>query len=218
MTPAVSLLAACAASYLVGSIPTAYLAVRWLKRVDVRTVGSGNVGATNVTRAAGLGPGIAVFLVDLGKGLAAVLVLAPWLVAPEVLTPAVRLACGLWAVLGHAFPVFLRFQGGKGVATTIGVLLGTMPPVAGICLAVWVFGFALSRYVSVGSLAAAAALPVVQLLMRQTLSEIVLGTALGALIIARHQANIARLAQGTEHRAPGPPGTRAGAGGRRKSS
>ena len=203
----VAVLLALAGSYLVGSIPTAYLVVRWLARVDVRTIGSGNVGATNVTRAAGLGPGVAVFLIDLGKGLAAVLVVARWLMAPEALTPAVRLGCGLAAVLGHVFPVFLRFQGGKGVATTIGVVLGTMPPVAGLCLAVWGAGFALSRYVSVGSLAAAVALPVAQLLLRYPLSEVLLGTALAALIIVRHRANIGRLVQGTEHRI-----------GRRKSS
>ena len=203
----VGALLALAGSYLVGSIPTAYLVVRWLTRVDVRTIGSGNVGATNVTRAAGLGPGIAVFLIDVGKGLAAVLLVARWLMAPEALTPAVQLSCGLSAVLGHVFPVFLRFQGGKGVATTIGVVLGTMPSVAGFCLAVWGVGFALSRYVSVGSLAAAVALPVVQLLMRHALSEVLLGTALAALIIVRHRANIGRLVQGTEHRI-----------GRRKSS
>ena len=207
MTPWMAMFAACAASYLVGSLPTAYLAVRWLKRVDVRTVGSGNVGATNVTRAAGLGPGVVVFLIDLGNGLAAVLVVAPWLVAPEILTPAVRLACGVSAVLGHAFPVFLRFQGGKGVATTIGVLLGTMPLVAGVYLAVWGLGFACSRYVSVGSLAATVALPIAQLLTRQALPDVLLGVALAALLIARHRANIVRLAQGTEHH-----------GGRRKSS
>ena len=200
MTPLCSVFAACAGAYVLGSIPTAYLLVRWLKRVDVRTVGSGNVGATNVARAAGLGPGIAVFLVDFGKGLAAVLVLAPWLVAPGALTPAVRLACGLSAVLGHVFPVFLRFQGGKGVATMLGVVVGTMPPVAAVCLLVWGACVALWRYVSVGSLAAAVALPITQLLMRQTLSEVLLGTALAAVVIVRHRANIARLVQGTEHR------------------
>ena len=203
----VAVLLALAGSYLVGSIPTAYLVVHWLAHVDVRTIGSGNVGATNVTRAAGLGPGVAVFLIDLGKGLAAVLVVARWLIAPGVLTPAAQLGCGLSAVLGHVFPVFLRFQGGKGVATTIGVVLGTMPSVAALCLAVWVVGFALSRYVSVGSLAAAVALPVAQLLLRHALSEVLLGTALAALIIVRHRANIGRLVQGTEHRI-----------GRRKSS
>ena len=123
------------ASYLVGSFPTAYLFVKWLKRVDVRTVGSGNVGATNVTRVAGLWAGLAVFLIDLSKGLIATRLIASWLLSEP--PPDLRLACGVLAVLGHNFPIFLRFRGGKGVATTIGVLLGTMPLVAGIYLAVW---------------------------------------------------------------------------------
>lgn len=200
MTSPVSVLVAGVSAYLLGSIPTAYLAVRWLKHVDVRTVGSGNVGATNVTRAAGLGPGLAVFLLDLGKGVAAVLVLARGLVPAEALTPTVSLGCGLCAVLGHVFPVFLRFQGGKGVATTIGVVLATMPSAAALCLLVWGLCFVLWRYVSVGSLAAAVTLPIAQLVMRQTLPEVLLGSALAAIIIARHRPNLARLSQGTEPR------------------
>ena len=129
------ILAAFTGSYLVGSVPTAYLVVKRLKRVDVRTIGSGNVGATNVTRVAGLWAGISVFLVDLAKGLVAVQVLGPWLIHP--LTPTLQFSCGLAAILGHAFPVFLNFRGGKGVATTIGVLIGTMPIIAGTYLLVW---------------------------------------------------------------------------------
>ena len=192
------LLAALALSYLVGSIPTAYLVVKWLKRVDVRTIGSGNVGATNVTRAAGLWAGAGVFIVDLAKGLIAVTVIAPWLLHDP--TPAARLACGLLAVVGHSFPVFLKLHGGKGVATTIWVLLGAAPLIAGACLFVWLAAFAICRYVSVGSLAAAVTLPVAQLIMHRPLAEIWLGVALAALIILRHRANLARLAQGREHR------------------
>ena len=190
---------ALAGSYLMGSIPTAYLLVKWLKRIDVRTIGSGNVGATNVTRVAGFWAGAAVFLIDALKGIAAVGMIAPSLIHP--LTPALRLGCGLMAILGHTFPVFLSFQGGKGVATTIGVLGATMPLVAGICLAVGVLCFFLWRYVSVGSLTAAIALPIAQLAMHQTGSEVLLGGALSMLIIVRHRANIQRLLQGTEHRA-----------------
>jgi glycerol-3-phosphate acyltransferase PlsY len=196
------LLLALAGSYLVGSIPTAYLLVKRLKRVDVRTVGSGNVGATNVTRAAGLGAGTAVFVLDLAKGLVAVWGLAPWLIRP--VTPAVQLACGLAAVVGHVFPVFLGFRGGKGVATTIGVLIGTVPLIAAMCLAVWAGCFLVWRYVSVGSLATAVTLPLIQTLVHRPLPEILLGAALAGVIIARHRTNIIRLLHGTEHRAGRP--------------
>lgn len=190
---------ALASSYVVGSIPTAYLVVRRLKQVDVRTVGSGNVGATNVTRVAGFRAGVVVFAIDLAKGLAAVTLLAPWLIHP--LTPAAQLACGCLAVVGHTFPVFLGFRGGKGVATTIGVLLGTMPLTALAYLLVWAACFFLWRYVSVASLAAVAILPIAQMATRRTLPEILLGSGVALLIILRHRENIERLARGTEHRA-----------------
>jgi len=192
------LIAALTGSYLLGSIPTAYLLVKWLKRVDVRTIGSGNVGATNATRVAGLWAGLAVFLLDAAKGLAAVWWVASWSTAPASLTR--QLSCGCAAILGHAFPVFLRFQGGKGVATTIGVLAGTMPLVAASCVGIWLVCMAIWRYVSVSSLAAAVALPVVQLATGQMGLDVLLGVGLALLIILRHRGNIVRLLQGTEHR------------------
>lgn len=192
------LIAALIGSYLIGSIPTAYLLVKWLKRIDVRTVGSGNVGATNVTRVAGTKAGAVVFLLDVAKGLVAVLLIAPWLLSE--LTPARQLACGLAAVLGHLFPLFLAFHGGKGVATTIGVLLGTMPVVAGVCLLVWVACFLIWRIVSVGSLAAAVMIPLTQAATHHNLPEVLLGTTIAALIVLRHRANIERLLRGSEHR------------------
>ena len=185
-------------SYLLGSVPTAYLLVKRFKRVDVRSVGSGNVGATNAMRVGGTWMGLAVFLIDAGKGLAAVLLIAPWLVHP--LTPAVRLGCGLAAILGHVYPVFLQFRGGKGVATTIGVLLGTMPLVAALCLSVLGGCVLLWRYISVGSIAAAVTLPIAQLATRQGIAEVLLGCTISLLIILRHRANIERLLQGREHR------------------
>lgn len=192
-------LLALAGSYLIGSIPTAYLLVKWLKRIDVRSVGSGNVGATNVARVAGLQAGLVVFLLDATKGLIAVLGIAPWLGGAG--TPMMRLACGLAAVLGHTFPIFLGFRGGKGVATTIGVLIGAMPGVAAMYLAVWGACFVLWRYVSVSSLAAAVMIPIAQVLWHQPLAEVGLGSALALLIVARHRANIERLVQGREPRA-----------------
>ena len=185
-------------SYVIGSLPTGYLLVRWLKGFDVRTVGSGNIGATNVTRAAGAAAGVAVLLMDIAKGLLAVWVIAPWLMRPA--TPAGQLACGLAAVVGHTFPIFLRFQGGKGVATTIGVIVGVMPLVAAVYLGVWVIAFLARRYVSVASIAAAIVIPITQIVTHRPVTELLLGTALALLIIARHHTNIARLRQGTEPR------------------
>ena len=186
------------ASYLVGALPTGYLVVKRLLRMDIRTAGSGNVGATNVARVAGARAGAAVFLLDAAKGWIAVRGIAPWLIPS--LTEAARLDCGVMAVLGHAFPVFLGFRGGKGVATMIGVLLGAAPAVAALCLAVWVAVFAVSRYVSAASVAAAAMLPVAQALTGAALPEIFLGASLALLVILRHRDNLQRLREGTEPR------------------
>lgn len=191
-------LLALAASYLVGSIPTAYLMVKRLKRVDVRTIGSGNVGATNVTRAAGFTAGFIVFVLDAAKGLVAVRLIAPWWL--DNATPFGRLLCGVAAVLGHMFPIFLGFQGGKGVATTLGVMLGTSPLILGVCLLVLVVCLALWRYMSLASMMAAVTIPLTQQLTGHPPAEVTLGVLLCLLIILRHRANIQRLLQGREHR------------------
>lgn len=186
-------------AYLIGSIPTGYVLVKWVKRVDVRTLGSGNVGATNVTRVAGGGLGKLVFALDLAKGVAAVCVVAPMGIHP--LSSSARLACGILAVLGHCYPIGLKFQGGKGVATMIGVVLGTMPLVAVACLGVWVACFLRWRYVSVSSLAAVVTVPLAQAAAHQPAADVLLGVALALLIVVRHRENLARLRQGREHRA-----------------
>jgi len=191
-------LLALTSSYLLGSIPTAYLLVRYVKRIDVRTVGSGNVGATNASRVLGMGGGIAVFLLDALKGLAAVLAIAPWAWGEP--TGAQRLACGVAAVVGHNFPVFLGFRGGKGVATTIGVMIGTMPHIAALAGVVWAVGFALTRYVSLSSLVAILLMPLGQWFQHRPVSELWCGLFLTALILARHHGNIRRLLAGQERR------------------
>lgn len=184
-------------AYLVGSIPTAYLMVKRLKGTDIRSIGSGNVGATNVTRAAGFKAGALVFLLDAAKGwLAATWVAGQWS-PPSTIAP---LACGVAAIVGHIAPVFLGFRGGKGVATMIGVLIGAMPAVAGICLLIWLACFLAWRYVSLASLIALSAVPLAQWVLRQPFSHIAIGLALVALVVFTHRANIARLRAGTEHR------------------
>ena len=185
--------------YLIGSIPTAYLLVRWTKRVDIRTIGSGNIGATNALRTAGPWAGVVVLLVDVLKGVVAAGAIPQWLLGSSA--SAMALGCGLAAVLGHDFPCFLRFRGGKGVATTLGVLGASAPSVAGLVVGVWLVVFFAFRYVSLGSLAAAMTIPISQLALHQSLPQVLIGATLAALIIVRHRGNIQRLLSGTEHRA-----------------
>lgn len=185
-------------SYLMGSIPTAFLLVRSTKDVDIREVGSGNVGATNALRAAGKGIGLAVLLLDGLKGVIVVTLIAGTLLGEATLFS--RLLCGLAAVIGHDFPIFLRFRGGKGVATTIGVLLGAMLPIALLGLGVWVVAFLLSRYVSIASMVFGISIPALQASSGRSFVEIFLGAILGILLIARHHGNIRRLIEGSENR------------------
>jgi len=189
---------ALALCYLLGSLPTAYVLVKWIKRVDIRTVGSGNVGATNALRIAGPWAGAAVLVVDMLKGVVAATLLPQLLVQTPSSTT--RLACGLAAVVGHMASCFLKFQGGKGVATTIGALLGAAPTVAGIAVAVWLIVFGLFRYVSLGSVVAAATIPIAQAAQRASLGDVLLGASLAILIIGRHRTNLQRLLAGAEHR------------------
>lgn len=202
-------LSAAVLSYLIGSIPAGYIAGK-LAGVDVRQHGSGNIGATNVLRVLGKPAGYAVFAFDTFKGFAAVR-LAMWLT--EFLQPSSGyteyigiLAAGL-CVIGHSFPIWLNFQGGKGVATSAGVAAGLLPVSALVAFIVWVIVFLTTRYVSVASVIAAIALPVtVGLLIYfgfETPSRRVFFyfTAVVALIvILRHRSNFARLMNGTEER------------------
>ncbi|MBI2885355.1 MAG: glycerol-3-phosphate 1-O-acyltransferase PlsY [Candidatus Omnitrophica bacterium] len=203
MPETLRMLAGLIVSYVAGSLPTAYLLVKWTKGVDVRTIGSGNVGATNAGRAAGRGVGIAVLAIDMLKGALAAALIPRWF-APGS-SAVFSLLCGVVAVCGHTWSCFLRFQGGKGVATTIGALLGYAPAVAGGVVGVWLAVFALSRYVSVSSMLAAVMLPVLQLAVHRDTPEVLLGAFLALVIVVRHRSNLRRLMQGVEHRAGGKP-------------
>jgi acyl phosphate:glycerol-3-phosphate acyltransferase len=191
-----------AGAYLLGAVPWSYLIVRLLTGADVRSVGSGNAGATNVVRAAGKRAGLLALVLDAGKGVAAVLI-ARWLDAPE---PLVGLAA-VAAVVGHVFPVFLGFRGGKGVATGAGALI-TLAPWAGL-FAVVTFLVALKtgRYVALGSIAAAATYPVWMWLcgwwrITAPPSRALLASAaaIGLLVVVKHHSNLRRLRAGTELR------------------
>ena len=185
-------------AYLLGSIPFGYLLVRFVRHEDIRTVGSGNIGATNVLRSGAKGLGIATLLLDLLKAYAAV-VFARHL-APQNYDLAVGAAVA--AVLGHVFPVWLGFRGGKGVASALGVFLALVPMAALVSLAVFVVVVLLSRYVSLASILGAAVMPIAGIALVSVRSPMVIGgfIFLSLLVIVKHQANIRRLLAGTEHR------------------
>jgi glycerol-3-phosphate acyltransferase PlsY len=192
--------------YLLGSIPTGYL-VGKAKGIDLRDAGSGNIGATNALRILGKPAGILVLIVDGLKGYAACAwacdaVLKLFGIASED-AELYRIVAGVSAVLGHSFTCWLRFKGGKGVATNAGVYFALAPLAAGIALATWAVVFVVSRYVSVASIAAAIALPAAAWLTPNSLTLRLVTTALGLLVIWKHKGNIGRLLNGTESRVGG---------------
>ena len=181
------------AAYLAGSLPTAYLMGRALKGIDIRTVGSGNMGATNVFRSVGKGAGIATLLIDMLKGLLAVKMALVY--CRGELWP---LLSGVAAVAGHTWSFWVGFRGGKGVATSAGVFLALLPGPMGLALLVFAVAFGVSRRVSVGSLLAAAALPLAAFGLGSPPSRTVLAFLLAAVVIYRHIPNIRRLIRGEE--------------------
>ncbi|MDT4967222.1 MAG: acyl phosphate:glycerol-3-phosphate acyltransferase [Acidobacteriota bacterium] len=192
------------AAYFLGSIPFGYLIVRSMEGADVRESGSGGTGATNVSRRAGKAAGIVTLLLDAAKGAVAV-VLARWLLSDDFRIDWWVASAAFLAVIGHCFPIWLGFRGGKGVATGVGVFLALSPiAVAGAAL-IFILTVTITRYVSLGSILAAAAFPLCVWLQNRFVSPVgdmrpimVAGIASGALILLMHHANIARLLSGTE--------------------
>lgn len=179
-------------AYLVGAIPTGVLIAKRLG-IDVRRVGSGNIGATNIARSIGKKAGLLTLLGDVVKGLLPVLVIR-YLELGDT-----AMACAaVAALLGHLFSPFLGFSGGKGVATGLGVFLGLAPAAILLSFAVFAFTFAVSRIVSLASLAATAATPMLLLALSYPLAPVIAGMVMAGFIIARHQENIARLLRGQE--------------------
>jgi glycerol-3-phosphate acyltransferase PlsY len=193
-------------AYLLGSIPTGYLVAK-AKGVDIRSVGSGNIGATNVFRILGKPAGIFVLVADGLKGYAACawmvdLIWSRWggaMVDVEYL----RLTAALAVVLGHNYTCWLKFKGGKGIATSAGALAALVPYALTIILIIFIVVFAASRYVSLGSIAASAALPIATWLTRGSFTMIIATTAMSVLAIYKHKSNIQRLLNGTENRVGG---------------
>ena len=196
------IVAVCA--YFVGSIPTGFLAGR-AKGVDIRKVGSGNMGATNVFRSVGKGWGIFVLVVDGLKGFAACtwmvdLLLRLHLISMPPDEELMRIIAGIAAVLGHNFTCWLKFKGGKGIATSAGVYFALAPWAVTIALGTWIIAVVLTRYVSVASIASAIALPAAVWFMSDSLLLKIATTALGLMAIYKHKKNIQRLMEGTESR------------------
>ena len=197
-------------AYLLGSIPTAlWVGRRFFHLPDIREHGSGNAGATNTFRVLGPKAGSAVLLVDALKGFVAAYVLPQLLVAHGAIAPEhelyFKLACGVLAVVGHIYPVFAQFRGGKGVATILGMMLGVAPAPVAVCLGVFIVMLLLFRYVSLASMTAGVAFALLQLLPQFRPAQpfmVGVGFVLAALLIYTHRANIGRLRAGTESRVP----------------
>jgi glycerol-3-phosphate acyltransferase PlsY len=192
MTPLLVL----AIAYLLGAIPFGYVLVRLTTGSDVRASGSGNIGATNVLRTTGRAAGIATLLLDIGKGY-----LAVWLAGRLTGHSALWMSAAALAVMaGHAFPVFLRFKGGKAVASFVGAFLCLTPVALGAVLVVFAASVAWTRHISMGSIIAAASFPLaVWLIVKPEFSVLLAAVIAGAFIIYRHRGNIERLRMGTEH-------------------
>lgn len=188
-------------SYLLGSIPTAYLLGRALKGIDIREHGSGNVGATNVFRVMGKGPGVIALLGDILKGVLAVAVVPDLLGLTGIMH---RVAMALMVVIGHNWTVFLNFQGGKGIATSLGVLIGLTIRVAAIrpvllgTVSVWATSFILTGFISLASLIASFFLPMIMVWTNQPIEMICLGVIFCVFVTLRHRPNIKRLLAGQE--------------------
>ena len=195
-------------AYMICSVPFGYLLVKLTAGKDVRALGSGNIGATNVLRVLGKKWGYPVFVIDAFKGFAAVrvaLILAKrW---PDALPYAeyIAILAAMAAVAGHTFPVWLRFKGGKGVATSAGALIGLLPLAVPFVFLVWLIVFQISRYVSLASIIAAIALPIIVGLFAfwkfvDTWALIYFSVAIMILVLWRHRSNFSRLLNGTEQR------------------
>ncbi|AYO31702.1 glycerol-3-phosphate 1-O-acyltransferase [Biomaibacter acetigenes] len=182
------------ASYFIGSISTAYLVSKNIYKVDIRQYGSKNPGSTNVLRVLGAKPAAVVFIMDLLKGLLVVL-LARYIGGENL-----ALLCGLAVVVGHDWSVFLKFNGGKGIATSLGVVLGISPAVALWVLIAGVVVIILFRFVSLGSITGAVLFPILLIIFNYPAKFLYFGLALAAMGVWRHRSNIKRLISGTENK------------------
>ncbi|MBE6101664.1 MAG: glycerol-3-phosphate 1-O-acyltransferase PlsY [Selenomonas ruminantium] len=183
----------CLIAYVLGSIPNGLWLGKALWHTDLREHGSHNIGATNAWRTLGKGPGFLIFLLDFLKGL-----LSVYIASALVGTPLAMVLAAIFAIVGHSASLFMGFKGGKGVATGLGVLSMLMPQVTLIVFLVWLALVKITGYVSLGSMVAAACVPVLAYAFGAPVEYLVFGVAAAILIVVRHRANIGRLLSGTE--------------------
>jgi glycerol-3-phosphate acyltransferase PlsY len=203
----VSYIVTAVVAYLLGSIPTGYVVAR-SRGVDIRTVGSGNIGATNVFRILGKPAGIFVLVVDALKGFVSCYFVGPLvyrlvvgaLEDDSATHEFLKITGGLFAILGHNYTCWLKFKGGKGIATSAGVVLGLLPQAFAVSFGVWLVTFAITRYVSVASMAGAFVLPFGAWFFDHSPRMIIVAAIIGVLAIYKHRSNIQRLLNGTENR------------------
>jgi len=195
-------------SYLIGSIPPAYLLGRLWKRIDIRKAGSGNIGATNALRVLGKKAGITILILDILKGVLPVIFLGDFINArlASISGEAIRIILGISCICGHNWTIFLRFKGGKGIATSLGVLLGLslripgLNLVLGLVIGIWLIVLIISRIVSLASLLAGISLPIFMLVFRLSSVLVWASLVLCVMMVLRHRPNIKRLLQGKEPR------------------
>ncbi|MGE4357498.1 MAG: glycerol-3-phosphate 1-O-acyltransferase PlsY [Candidatus Omnitrophota bacterium] len=186
-------------AFFIGSFPTGYIITKLLKKTDIRQEGSGNIGATNVWRVTGKIPGVLVLIVDILKGYLVVKYLAlceP--ISSTFSTLEERIILGFAVILGHTFSVFLKFKGGKGVATSAGVIFALEPRIFFICVVIWMIVFIVFRYVSLASITTAVLLPFILLITNRPFIYIMFGVFLALLVSYKHLSNIRRLILGNE--------------------
>jgi len=189
-------------SYLVGAIPFSYILGRLIKGIDIREHGSGNVGATNLIRSAGKIPGLVALFLDALKGFVAVVFVTDFFYRPGLLPNIAlfKIMLGIFVVSGHIWPIFLRFKGGKGVATAIGVFIGLAPLAMAFAICIWGLFALIFRYVSLSSIAMVISLPAIMFILHEPNEYILFACLLGLSIIYKHRANISRLINGTEYK------------------
>lgn len=188
--------------YLIGSFPTSFLLAKAMKGIDIRQVGSGNAGATNVLRSVGKLPALGTLIVDVAKGIFVVTFVAnffyPYL--PDVDYDFYRSLLGLLAVCGHIWPVWLNFRGGKGVATTLGVAIGLAPSVLLPSAFIWLVIFFTTNYVSLASILAMIAFPIIAIAFGQSIYLVLISAVICSISIYKHRENITRLLKGQENK------------------
>lgn len=188
-------------AYLLGSIPSAVWIGKRFYQIDVREHGSKNAGATNTFRILGKKAGIVVLILDVLKGFVACFLPKLFIPDSEYLIQ-IQLLLGVFVFLGHLFPIFAQFRGGKGVATSLGIIIGIHPPAAGICFAIFLIVFIVSNYVSLGAIVASFCFPflVVFVFQEKSIYLILFSIVIGITVIATHKKNISRLLKGEENK------------------